>query len=184
MRKFPLVNPRYVHFPVPGDGNCFFTAVIVSVQLNKETCKTNVGDDNAKKMGRFLRSQFLKKVSQAVTQGQLVQGLPLSDILLDPRLGDLNMTKYIERMTVATDRCPEPWQWGGFAEARVLAEPWMFGLRVYIVERFEDESLQLFTDPFGPIDTGRRCILELQQQNHYNAIKMDSDACAQLELNP
>ena len=136
--------------------------------------------DQLERLGAALRRRFLSEVLNAAAKGRQVGDLDIVTALHDSATTGGGIRSYIRRMTVPDGRAPSKEQWGGFAEARAMAEAWMIGARFYIVEWFPDGTIQLFTEPFGS-DRAKCCCLALSGESHFDVVLGDSPLWGLLE---
>jgi hypothetical protein len=147
LRARDIIIPVEARFPVPGDGNCLFSAVAIAMLLARDPNVKSVLPPQQVQVGNDCRTKFLLWARKKMDEGACFMGTTISALLIDTAGPWKTADDYVKGMALpVTSRS----QWGGFPEFCAMAE-WL-KVRVWCFVEFQDKSVKLLCEPIGEID--------------------------------
>jgi len=160
----------FAKFRCPGDGNCLFTAFGVGMVLAQGKRAPDYGA--RANYGRLCRQRFLCWTRASMEKDVQIGELSLKVLLLDSGRWS-GSDEYLHVMGAAITQRR---QWGGFAEASVLAH--MCKVKLYLFVSYEDGSVALQCEPVQPPgSTASVCLM--YSGAHYDSLSMEPAALAE-----
>jgi len=154
----------------PPDGNCLFTAFGVGMSLAKG--KPLPIYSARAQLGLGFRQHFLTWARGAMEKDVQIGELSLKVLLLDSG----RWSGPDEYLRVMGAEITHRRQWGGFAEASVMAH--LFKVELYFFVRYEDGSVALQCEPVRPADsTASVCLM--WSGTHYDSLTIQPAALAE-----